>query len=74
MDENKEIKGNQPKKRAGRSTPCETCTYYDVIDEDGTLGCTVDVDEDDMYSMRTGKAGCPYYKFYNEYKSVQKQN
>jgi len=45
-----------------------------VIDEDGTLGCTIDFDEDEMYSLRTGKSGCPYYKFYNEYKSVQRQN
>ncbi len=74
MDKTKEIKGNTPKKRTDKTTPCETCAYYDVIDEDGTLGCTVDVDEDELYGLRTGKNGCPYYKFYHEYKSVQKQN
>ena len=74
MCENKEIKGKTQKKAAKKNTPCETCVYYDVIDEDGTLGCTIDFDEDEMYSLRTGKSGCPYYKFYNEYKSVQRQN
>ena len=62
------------KKKKDKPTPCESCAHFDVIDEDGTLGCTIDFDEDEMYSLRTGKSGCPYYKFYNEYKSVQKQN
>ncbi|MBQ8370773.1 MAG: hypothetical protein IJY35_12420, partial [Clostridia bacterium] len=47
--------------------PCETCVHYDVIDESGTLGCTVDVDEDDLYRERTDRRqGCPYYKFYDD--------
>ena len=29
------------KEKRIRATPCETCLFYDVIDEDGTLGCTV---------------------------------
>ena len=76
MDENRKINGKTQAKRAKKATPCETCVYYDVIDEDGTLGCTIDFDEDELYSLRTGegRGGCPYYKFYNEYKSVQKQN
>ena len=54
---------------------CETCAYYDVLYEDGTQGCTVDVDEDDLYRERTNsRHSCPYYKFYDEYKSVRKQN
>ena len=56
-------------------TPCETCAYYDIIDDDGTMGCVVDVDEDDLYRERSDtRAECPFYKFYDEYKSVQKQN
>ncbi len=55
-------------------TPCETCAYYDTIDDDGTLGCVVDVDEDDLYRERSDtRAACPFYKFYDEYKTVQKQ-
>ena len=56
-------------------TPCETCLYYDVIDEDGTLGCTADVDEDDAWRERADPTWrCRTYHFYDEYKSVQKQN
>lgn len=64
----------EKKKKTIKATPCETCTYYDVIDDDGTLGCVVDVDEDDMYRERADlRSNCPFYKFYDEYKSVQKQ-
>ena len=63
------------KKKKEKPTPCESCAHFDVIDEDGTLGCTIDIDEDDAYRERSDhRAGCPYYKFYDEYKSVQKQN
>lgn len=56
-------------------TACESCVYYDEIDEDGTLGCVVDIDEDELMRERTEPhAACPYYRFYDEYKSVQKQN
>ncbi len=62
-------------KKTKKQTPCETCAYFDVIDEDGTLGCTVDFDEDESYRMSADKSyRCPYYKFYDEYKSVQRQN
>lgn len=62
----------QPKKIA--PTPCETCAYYDTIYDDGTLGCVVDVDEDDLYRERADtRVACPFYKFYDEYKTVQKQ-
>lgn len=63
------------KMQKNKPTPCETCAYYDIIDEDGTYGCVVDVDEDDLYRERSDtRASCPFYKFYDEYKSVQKQN
>ena len=60
-------------KKAGG--PCETCLYYDVLDESGEMGCTVDIDEDEAYHERAdSRRGCPYYHFYDEYKLVQKQN
>lgn len=65
----------EKQKKKIQATPCETCAYYDVIDEDGTMGCVVDVDEDDLYRERADtRSTCPFYKFYDEYKSVQKQN
>ena len=43
-------------------TNCESCEYYDL-------------DEDEMVRFLTGQnKGCPYYKYYDEYKLVQKQN
>ena len=55
---------------------CDTCAYYDYIDDDGTLGCTVNIDEDDLYRELEGgrHVSCPYYKYYDEYKLVRKQN
>ena len=62
-------------KKEETAAACETCLYYDVIDEDGTLGCTVDIDEDDAWRERADPSyRCRMYHFYDEYKSVQKQN
>ncbi|MBQ9940493.1 MAG: hypothetical protein IJO74_03020 [Clostridia bacterium] len=54
---------------------CETCAYYDITDPDGEMECTVSLDEDEVISLTSyEKSSCPYYKFYDEYKLVQKQN
>lgn len=56
-------------------TNCESCVYYDYNEEDDMYECRVDLDEDEFLSFLTKKTqGCPYYKFYDEYKSVRKQN
>lgn len=69
-----EMRQNKKTKKE-KATPCETCAYYDVIYDDGTMGCTIDIDEDEAYREREDyRQGCSYYKFYDEYKSVQKQN
>ena len=57
--------------------PCETCLFYDVLDESGAEGCTVDADEDEVFRERADprpSRSCPYYRYYDEYKLVQKQN
>lgn len=54
---------------------CEDCVYYDYDEDYEEDVCTLSLDEDEMVRFMTGKhKGCPYYKFYDEYKSVQKQN
>lgn len=64
------------KKKAKRlKTNCECCQYYDYDDDNEAYVCTLDLDEDEMerfvcYRNRE----CPYFKFYDEYKFVQKQN
>ncbi len=60
-----------------RATPiarCEDCLYYDTDDE-GEYACTMSLDEDEFYRYTQGMTkDCPYYRYYDEYKSVQKQN
>ncbi len=54
---------------------CEDCLYYDIDDDTGDYACTVSLDEDDYYRYITGGTkACPYYRYYDEYKSVAKQN
>lgn len=65
------------KKKAIKKAPaarCEDCEHYDM-DENGDYYCKIDLDEDEEISFRlSGVRACPYFKFYDEYKSVQKQN
>jgi len=63
------------KKSQPKVTSCESCEYYDYNEEDDMYECRVDLDEDEYLQFLTkNMRGCPYYKFYDEYKSVQKQN
>ena len=57
------------------SFPCETCAYYDFNPETDEYECLANFDEDELSSFYSGKnRACPYYRFYDEYKMVQKQN
>ena len=62
-------------KAKNKQTDCDSCMYFDydeMLDEDV---CTLDLDEDEMIRfMEHPYSSCPYYKFYDEYKTVQKQN
>ena len=63
-----QIKKKQPKN-------CESCVYYDYDDQLDSYVCTVNLDEDEMVDFLGGHSNsCSYYRFYDEYKSVQKQN
>lgn len=54
---------------------CEDCLYYDTDDETGAYDCQLDLDEDDMVQfLNRNTASCPYYRYYDEHKSVQRQN
>lgn len=64
---------SQQKKQppAGR---CEDCEFYDYDEELDAYVCEVSLDEDEMVSFMSGNTGrCPYFRFYDEYKSVHKQ-
>jgi len=54
---------------------CESCEFYDYDEESDQYVCFVNLDQDEMadfVGFNTGR--CPYFRFYDEYKSVQKQN
>ena len=54
---------------------CESCEFYDYDEEYDAYVCLVSLDEDDMCDFLSHNTGhCPYYRFYDEYKSVRKQN
>ncbi len=58
-----------------RQSRCEDCVYYDFDDDMDGYVCTVNLDEDEAVDFLQGRSNsCPYYRFYDEYKSVQKQN
>ncbi len=63
-----------PKSRGGVSN-CETCEFYDYDEELDAYVCDQQLDQDEMVDfLGKNTRGCPYYRFYDEYKSVHKQN
>ncbi len=58
-----------------RPTNCESCVYYDYDEDSDTYVCGMDLDEDEQVRfVQRQTCTCPYYRFYDEYKSVRKQN
>lgn len=61
----------QKKKPVGT---CETCVFYDYDEDYDSYECSVNLDQDELARFLSGHtAACPFYRFYDEYKSVQKQ-
>ena len=53
---------------------CEDCEFYDYDEELDAYVCDMRLDEDEMVDFLGRNTGsCPYYRFYDEYKSVHKQ-
>ncbi len=54
---------------------CENCQYFDYDEEFDEEICTISMDEDDaLRIMEQGARVCPYYRYYDEYTMVRKQN
>lgn len=54
-----------------RPSSCEFYVYDEYIDD---YSCTLSLDEDEMGDFLGRETqGCPYYRYYDEYKSVHKQ-
>ena len=55
-------------------TNCESCVHYDFDEDLDAYVCTRNLDEDEMERFLAGRnRSCPYYRYYDEYKSVHKQ-
>ena len=53
---------------------CETCEFYDYDEELDAYVCDVNLDQDEMVDfLGRNTRSCPYYRYYDEYKSVHKQ-
>lgn len=64
---------NEQKKKAVAN--CDSCEFFDYNEDTDSYECSVNLDEDDYYRFACGQTReCPYYRYYDEYKSVQKQN
>ena len=61
-------------KQKSPESNCESCVFYDYDEDWDSYVCTMNLDEDEMVRFLSGhNRSCPYYRFYDEYKSVQKQ-
>ena len=57
-----------------QSGSCETCVFYDYNEDYEEYECRVNLDQDELSRFLSGNtASCPFYRFYDEYKSVHKQ-
>ena len=62
------------KKKRTPEPRCEDCLYFDYDEEYEDYVCRMAFDEDEAVRyLSGGKCRCPYYRYYDEYKSVHKQ-
>ena len=62
-------------RESGRVSRCDDCEFF-VYDEDyEEYVCDMSLDEDEMAEFMAGRTSrCPYYRHYDEYEVVRKQN
>ncbi len=66
---------DKKKKKAQTATSCDDCVYYDYDEYTDDYSCQLYLDEDEAVRfLSSDTSACPYYKFYDEYKFVRKQN
>ena len=66
--------GKEPCKAKSYSDNCESCEFYDYDEYLDAYFCKQNLDQDEMGAfLSKNTKGCPYYRFYDEYKSVHKQ-
>ena len=53
---------------------CESCEFYVYDEYTEEYSCSLSLDEDEMTDfLRRNTTECHYYRYYDEYKSVNKQ-
>ena len=53
---------------------CESCEFYTYDEYTDSYSCNLSLDEDEMVDyLGRNTATCHYYRYYDEYKSVNKQ-
>lgn len=53
---------------------CESCEFYVYDEEWEEYNCSLSLDEDEMVNfLSRNTSHCPYYRYYDEYKSVHRQ-
>ena len=58
----------------GVAQNCESCEFYDYDEYLDAYVCSMSLDEDEMVNFLSRNTNtCPYYRYYDEYKSVHKQ-
>ena len=63
------------KKTKKVQSQCDMCAYFDYDDDYEEYVCIMNMDEDEAVRYYGGShESCPYFRFYDEYKIVQKQN
>ncbi len=68
-------RGRAEKKKKAVTVSCEDCVYYDYDEYTDDFSCQMSLDEDEAVRfLSKDTSACPYYKFYDEYKFVRKQN
>ena len=72
--ENKKNADEKKKTKKAKTVSCESCEFYEDDGYDEPT-CLLSLDEDEFADFAAKQTGtCPYYRFYDEYKTVQKQN
>ncbi len=59
----------------GTQANCDTCAYNVYDEEFDCCVCCLNLDEDELIRYLSGSDyRCPYFRFYDEYTMVRKQN
>lgn len=64
----------KPAEKSKTPSQCEMCAYFDYDEDWEEYVCIMNMDEDEMVRLYQSRETCPYFRFYDEYKVVRKQN